>query len=280
VTLARLFPGLFSLPRPITTPDVPVIVAASILSIYDAPMLPIVKVGDSPTIEKDGVRLYQAIGSQPIIRLLTATRPSDYYRILWKSCETTSIWIGSLDYDDTLENLLKTFELTGFGDARVNNDSAPPHALITLDEIVSLYRERKLKCDLGVKDIASLAVFVDPDTPLIEAMNTMCEKRIRRLFLRGKAGRFVSDRHILAFLFSPKGLKIARDSPDYWTDLKISAIESMAARPVSPDAKVEDVGRMVEAGRDVFMLSDGLSLLSRWDLVMKPWKAGKLRLTL
>ena len=266
------------MPRPITTLDVPVIVAASILSIYDAPMLPIVKVGDSPTIMKDGVELFQAIGGQPIIRLLTATRPSEYYKILWKSCETTSIWIGSLGYDDTLDSLLRVFEMTGFGDAKVD---APPSlpALVTLTEVVSLYRERKLRCQLGVNEIASQAVFVDPEMPLVEAMNMMCEKKIRRLFLSGKASRYVSDRHILAFLFSPTGLKIARDSPDFWTDLKLSAIESKAARPVSPDAKVEDVGRMVEAGRDVFMLSDGLSLVSRWDLVMKPWKAGKLRLS-
>jgi CBS domain-containing protein len=278
VSLARLFPDLFSMPRPITTPDVPVIVAASVLSIYDAPMLPIVKVGDSPTIMKDGVELFQAIGSQPIIRLLTATRPSEYYKILWKSCETTSIWIGSLGFDDTLDKLLRVFELTGFGDAKVDAPPSPP-ALVTLTEVASLYRERKLKCQLSVKDVASPAVFVDPETPLVEAMNTMCEKKIRRLFLSGKAGRFVSDRNILAFLFSPKGLKIARDSPDFWTDLRISEMDSKTARPISPDAKVEDVGRMLEAGRDVFMLSDELSLVSRWDLVMKPWKAGKLRLS-
>lgn len=51
------------MPRPITTPDVPVIVAASILSVYEAPMLPIVKVGASPTREKEGSRSFRRSGA-------------------------------------------------------------------------------------------------------------------------------------------------------------------------------------------------------------------------
>ena len=278
VTLSRLFPSLFATPRPITTPDVPVIVAASILSVYEAPMLPIVKVGAAPRHEKEGVTLYQAIGSQPIIRPLTETKPSDYYKILWNSCTTTSIWIGALGYHDGLDELLRIFVLTGFGDARVDAPPSPP-ALITLNEVVELYRERRLRCELGVGEVASPAVVVDPDMPLMEAMNLMCERRIRRLFLREKAGEFVSDRNILAFLFSPKGLKIARDAPDSWINLRLSDIDSMSARLVSPDTRVEDVGMMLEAGRDVFVLSDSDSLISRWDLVIKPWKAGELGLS-
>jgi len=266
------------MPRPITTPDVPVIVAASILSVYEAPMLPIVKVGASPTREKEGVTLFQAIGSQPIISLLTETKPSDYYGILWNSCTTTSIWIGALGYDDGLDELLRVFVLTGFGDAKVDSPPSPP-ALITLNDVVALYLERKLKCELGVSEVASPALVVDSDMPLMEAMKLMCERRIRRLFLREKAGQFVSDRNILAFLFSPKGLKIARDTPDSWTDLRLSDIGSMFARIVSPDASVEEVGRMVQPGRDVFVLSENESLISRWDLVIKPWKSGKLSLS-
>lgn len=206
---------------------------------------------------------------------MTETKPSDYYKILWNSCTTTSIWIGALGYDDSLDELLRIFVLTGYGDAKVDSPPSPP-ALITLNEVVSLYREGKLKCGLRVSEVASPAVVVDSDTPLLEAMNLMCERRIRRLFLRGKAAEFVSDRNILAFLFSPKGLKIARDSPHAWTDLRLSGMASMSARIVSPEASVEDVGRMLEPGRDVFALSANESVISRWDLVVKPWKAGKL----
>jgi CBS domain-containing protein len=276
VKLSGLFPDLFEVSRPITTPDVPVIVAASILSIYDSPMLPIVKVGASPPVEKAGIKLFHAIGSQPIIRLLTETKPKNYYKALWNSCTTTSILIGSLGYDDTLDKLLSIFELTGFGDARVDSPPLPP-ALITLNEVAHLFRERKLKCTIGVKEVASRALAIDRDSTLLDAMRKMCERRVRRLFIEGKEREFISDRTILAFLFSPKGLKVARDSPGVWGDLKVSDIETKKAHIVSSEATVEDVGRLVEPGRDVFILSEGSLILSRWDLVMKPWKAGRLR---
>ena len=276
--LSKVFPGLYSVSRPITTPDVPVIVAASMLTAYDAPMLPLTRVGSQQPVEKNGVRLYQAVGSYPIISLFLETKPSDYYKVLWNSCSTTTVWIGSMGYEEPLDKLLSIFALTGFGDARVDVEGSPP-ALLTLNEVVSLYRDRKLNCSLPVKDVASDAIFIDPDAMLLDALHLMREKRIRRLFLRGRKGEFVSDRSILGLLFSPRGLKAARDSPDSWTDFKVSDMESTKAHLVSPDAMVEDVGSLVEPGRDVFMLWDWSSLVTRWDLVMKPWKAGKLNLS-
>ena len=212
------------------------------------------------------------------MRLVLETKPKDYYKVLWSPCTTATMWLGALEYQDSFENLLRIFQLTGFGDARVNAH-APPHALITLDEVVSLYRERKLRCKLPVDEIASRTVFVDPETTLMDAMRTMCDKRIRRLFLEGEQGFFVSDRNILAFLFSPKALAVAKDAPELWTDVSLSSIPSAKATFVSPLATVEDVGRMPEAVHGAFVLSDGESLVSRWDLVMKPWKEKQLSLS-
>jgi CBS domain-containing protein len=224
------------------------------------------------------VKLFKAIGGQQAISLVVKTKSKDRYRVLWDSCITTSMWLGALEYDDTLENLLRVFELTGFGDARVNA-RAPPHALLTLEEVVGLYRERRLSCTMGVKEVASRAIFIDPETSLIEAMTTMCDKRVRRLFLKGQKGEFISDRGVLAFLFSPKALSTAREQPELWTDVKVSEVQSGTAVDISPNSTVQEVGREVEGARSVFMLSDGVSLVSRWDLVMKPWKAGRLRLS-
>ena len=237
------------------------------------------RAGAPPEIERKEVNLFKAIGGQQIIRLILESAPADYDKILWYPCTTTTMWLGALEYGDSLEKLLRTFELTGFGDARVNG-SVPPHALITLDEVVSLYRERKLKCDLEVKEIASRTLFVDPDTKLLKAMKTMIDKRIRRLFLHGEEGAFVSDRNILAFLFSPKALAAEKSAPDSWTDVSVSSIPTTKATFVSPQASVEDVGSMPEPGHDVFLLSDGASLVSRWDLVMKPWREKRLSLAL
>jgi hypothetical protein len=278
VPLSELFPELFSVPRPVTLSDAPVIVAASTLLGYDSPMLPITKLGFQVETEKQGFRLFQAIASLSIIRMLVETEPRDYYEALWKPCDTTSIWIGSLVHEDTLETLLRVFELTGFGDARVDaRDSAT--ALITLNEVASLYKRQRLSCLLGVNEIASPVVSVDPEIPLIDAMTMMHRRRVRRLFLKGRDGEFVSDRGILALLFSPKALKVAEEAPASWIDMKLAAIKPMKVRFVSPQAQVQDVASIIEPGRDVFMLSEGGLVVSGWDLVMKPWMAGQLRLS-
>ena len=118
------------------------IVAASILTAYDAPMLPISsKSGAPPGREKHGVKLFRAIGGLPIIRMLMEAKPSRLLQGLGSSCTTTSVWIGSLSYDDTLENLLRIFELTRLRRCKSRAPRTPPPALITLDEVVSLYRD-------------------------------------------------------------------------------------------------------------------------------------------
>ena len=276
--MSELFPDLLSVSRPIMTPEVPVIVAASVLAGHDAPILPITRAGGSPPgVEKQGMRLFRAIGGQQAIRLVVKTRPKDRYKVLWGPCTTTSMWLGAVEYGDTLENLLRIFDLTGFGDARVNARS-PPHGLVSLEEVASLYREGRLSCAMLVKEVASRVISVDPESSLIEAMTTMCDRRVRRLFLKGKRDEFISDRSILALLFSPKALSMAKDAPELWTDFRVSDVRSATAGRVSPDSTVEEVGRLVGEGRNVLVMSTGLSLVSRWDLVMKPWKAGRLQL--
>jgi CBS domain-containing protein len=276
--LSELFPKLFSVPRPMTLSDAPVIVAASMLLGFDSPILPITKLGFQVETDKQGFRLFRAIAGLSIIRLLVETEPRDYYEALWKPCDTTSIWIGSLVYEDTLETLLRVFELTGFGDVRVDaRDSAS--ALITLNDVASLYKGQRLNCLLGIKEVASPVFSVDPEIPLLDAMTTMYKKRVRRLFLNGREGEFVSDRCILELLFSPKALRVAEDAPAAWIDMKLAAVKPMKARFVSPQSTVEEVATTIEPGHDVFMLSQGGLVVSGWDLVMKPWMAGGLYLS-
>ncbi len=280
VPLSKLFPNLFTIFRPIATPDLPLMVAASLLADYEHPIVPVTKGRSRSGLEREGVKLFKAMGGQQVLSLIVKTKPGDYQTLLWGPCGPTTIWLGAVEYDESLERLLRIFELTGFGDAKVIAP-APLHGLVSLEEVVSLYRERKLKCDLRVEDVASRAISVDPDATLLEAMKTMCDRRVRRLFLRerGKGGEYVSDRSILAFLFSPRLLTIAKDSPESWTNAKVSEVRTLSARQVSPDDKVEDVGRIADAERDVFTVSDGAFLVSKWDLVMKPWKARCLSLS-
>lgn len=261
--------------NPIITLETPLVVAASILAAHEAPILPLAN-GAGPTgVEKDGIRLFRAVGGQQVIRLIVKSKPSEYSKVIWAPCVESGMWLGALEYSSTLEDLLRVYEVTGFGDARVNGP-APPHALLTMDHVVSLYRERRLKCGISAEDVASRAIFIDPGAMLIDAMSTMCERRVRRLFLKDRKGEYVSDRAVLRFLFSPKSLAALKDKPESWTSQDVSKVQTQHARRLTSDATVGEVGKSVEPGRDVFVLPGGDLLVSRWDLVMKPWKLGKL----
>ncbi|MDA4115923.1 MAG: hypothetical protein OK442_05150 [Thaumarchaeota archaeon] len=76
--LSELLPDFLSVSRPIMTPEVPVIVAASVLAGHDAPILPITRAGGSPPgVERHGMRLFRAVGGQQAIKLVVKTRPKD-----------------------------------------------------------------------------------------------------------------------------------------------------------------------------------------------------------
>jgi hypothetical protein len=278
VPLSSLFPNLFTIFRPVATADLPLMVAASMLADYEHPIVPVRKGRPQAGEEKKGVKLFKAIGGQQVLRLIVKTKPSDYEKMLWGPCSDASIWLGAVEYEESLGRLLQVFDLTGFGDARVNA-KAPPHGLISLEEVVSLYRERRLRCELRLEEVASQAISVDPEETIIHAMTTMCDRRVRRLFLSGRKDEYISDRSVLAFLFSPRLLTVAKDSPESWTSAKVAEVQATRARAVSPKDKVEEVGRLADADRDVFTLAEGALLVSRWDLVMKPWKMGRLQVS-
>ena len=120
---------------------------------------------------------------------------------------------------------------------------------------------------------------IDSDQTVLEAMTTMRDHRVRRLFLRGREGEFVSDGSILAYLFTPRAITLAKESPRSWTGAKLSRIRPTKARRVSPTATVGELATMIQSGIDAFTLAGGAFVVTKWDLVMKPWKAGQISLS-
>jgi CBS domain-containing protein len=275
VPLSELFPDQFRVARPMISPETPLMTAGSMLASYEHPILEVTRTGAPQETQRDSVKLFRAVGGAQIVRLLLKSKPSDYHDVLWGPASAASMWLGVLDFEDSLDRLLSVFELTGFGDAML---TAPgrQYALVSLDDLIRLYRERWLKCDVQLKEVASKAHFVDPGASLVEAMGTMQTKRVRRLFVAGGDGRFVSDRTLLGFLFSPRSLAIARQTPDTWMKASVSDLRYGEALRAPSTTAVEEAARMIKTPLDVLWLPDEGSVVSRWDLTMKPWKKERL----
>jgi hypothetical protein len=66
-----------------------------------------------------------------------------------------------------LDVLLKVFDLTRFGDAAVEGIGTIP-ALVTLQDILPLYKNDMIKSTLSVSEIDSERIEISPDTYLMD----------------------------------------------------------------------------------------------------------------
>jgi hypothetical protein len=98
---------------------------------------------------------------------------------------------------------------------------------------------------------------------------------IRRLFVEKEQGKFISDRTLVDYMFSPQRLGVARAHPELWIDEAIEKLDTKAPGRCRTGGLDEAAKEMGSAPDDCLM-TDEWRVISRWDLVVKPWRAGKL----
>jgi CBS domain-containing protein len=281
--IETVLPDIFTVTRPIVQRSSALIVSANLLHLGNNPMLPIVEADSKidPLTKLDprtGMKMYASLGGYSVLNAILRTDPKDYAKLLWKHCEDFPVWRGSVKFTDTIDDLLKVFEVTKLGDAAVEGSRNFP-ALVTLQEILVLFRKGSIKSHLRVSEIGTAMVSISSDSTIIDALKAMFENRIRRVFLSDSEGNstisFVSDRHIIQHLFSPMGLERSQKDPTQWADAKLFTVERSEANIIG-DGKivnqaVTEIGDRVD---DCLVCEDSRKVVSRWDIVMKTWKTG------
>jgi len=221
--------------------------------------------------------MYATLGGYSVLDAILKTDPKDFMKLLWRPCQNFASWIGSIKYIDSLDNLLRVIDATKFGDIAVEESGDSP-ALVTLQEILSLFRNNTIKSIRIVSSIGTEMIEISPDSHLMDALRMMFQMRIRRLFLTGErkraVSRFVSSRHIIRFLFSPERLEIVKRNPELWTDAKLSEIEISNAKNISDEHVINQAAREIgDRVDDCLVCERSKKVVTRWDIVMKPWKA-------
>jgi hypothetical protein len=269
VPISKLLPDIFKVPRLATDPSSPLIYSGSLLQMSDITMLPVHKKEVKREGEK-GVKLYGAFGSYAVIQSLVVLPPENSYKFLWRPTSELLIWVGSVSSADDLDTLLSVFESTAFGAARLSGKQI--RTLVTLDDVVGLVREGTLVSQLCMDDISSELITTAEDNTMVEALHLMFKARVRRLFLDDQPGKFVSDRSILALLFSPYMLKVARDSPEKWLEASVRELPKREASSVLATDSLMEGTRPLGHWPDDCLLTDNNRVVTRWDIVMKSWK--------
>lgn len=281
--LSALLPNLFKTPRPVIDAKSPIIISGNLLQLGEVHMLPLVQ-GLEPRINQETkIKMYAALGGASILNRVLNTEPKDYEKLIWTPCQEMPLWIGTVNYDDSLEDLLNVFVKTRFGNAAVERNTSM-RALVTLSEILGLYRTHKITSNLRAEDVGSEMVSISSDQDLVEALGLMFNKRVRRVFLKSSTHRnnnleFISDRDIIRFLFSPDRLEIAKKSPELWIKAKLSELDSNMALPIADEKTINQASMEIKDRiGDCLVCNTSLRVVSRWDIVVKPFTHGHYEL--
>lgn len=271
-SVSRLLPHIFDVDPPRVRGDDPIILTGSLLRYSELHMLEGEDV-DPPPMESPGVTLRPAFGSRELLRRVAGSEPSEYYKALWAKSMEVPVWVSSTGYDSPFDDVIQGFKATGFGGGFVSRGSQ--RALITLEQAVSLVAAGELSAQSSVEDVSSSPTSIEEDATIVEAIGGMLSQNVRRLFVRGKGGKYVSDRGITEHMFKPERLEVARDRPESWLDGGISAVPMKS--PVR--CQVEDLdaaAKLIGPAPDDCLVTEQGRVVTRWDIVVKPWAAGKL----
>jgi len=272
--ISELLPGMFDADPPMIQGDDPVVLTASFIKNIDVHFLPAGGKVPSRRSELGNVTLHPAYGSYGILKRIVDSEPKEYYKTLWSKSGEVPIWIGSCKFEQPFDDVLHAFSETKFGGARVTH--GVNEALITLGDAVGLIAEGKLSARMSTDEVCSVPIAISRNRPIVEAIRKMVSHNIRRLFVEEEQGKFVSDRTLIDYMFSPERLGVARDHPELWID---GTIERLVTKTPARcrSSSIDEAAKAMGPAPDDCLMTDGRRIISRWDLVVKPWRAGKLQ---
>lgn len=268
-TLEQSFPTLFSRSQPVIDRKSPLVYAASLLRFHSVEAAMMLMDGAQPM--RVGTRVAFVSGYSVLATLMQA-RPEQSYRVLFEQSERSAVAVQPLRSARDLRELLLVFQDARFGFTAVSRGTM--HAMLGLSDVIGLYKEGVLDSDLVVRDVASRVVTVDRHLQVKEAMKYMFDHRIRRIFVSG-TNAFVSDREIVSSVFSPRRLGEIKRSPRTLLDGTLLEVGPVEPTEVEGDMPVKEAARLALDSQGGALICDA-GVVSPWDLVMKPFAAGRL----
>jgi hypothetical protein len=275
--LNEALPTLFRRPFPVLESGTRVLLAGTLL---DTPRRDILKIA---TLDENMGRFsekkdeYLVFSGYTLIAKLLEIDQEEYYRFLYQPCEQASITTRPVDSNVELATIFDQFVETGFGWSLVEEEGK--FDVVSLADFIPLYQNELMQTDLTVPDVASQQIFSMPrDTGLKKALQEMMNKSIRRIFLSGTNSKFVSDREILTYIFSPERLNVVREDPSEMLEATLEDVESMEAIQVEGRPTIKKISYLFKPESGAWCLLCANGLVTPWDLVIKPWNMRRLKI--
>jgi hypothetical protein len=189
----------------------------------------------------------------------------------------SSLSIGSIDEREDLVSLLHVFETTTLGFAEVHRDNRSTEVIIFVKNLLRLYDSNILSCDLVLNDVASSPLFsLSKETKLEQTLREMLNRKFRRVQI-ADSRVIVSEREILSHLFQKDKVRVSAKSPERLLDGTLEEIEIKESPWLEGKGNLRDAAKILLTKNQDSVLTER-GLITPWDLTIKAWRLGELRI--
>lgn len=218
-----------------------------------------------------------AVSKYSILSNLINTQPSHYDRFMDSPCSESALLIGSASENDDIVSLLHVFESSTLGYSAIVNAEHKLIGLLSIVDVLQLYENNIFTSDLFIADVASSPIFgLRPETPLRKAVNAMVTRKFRRILIEGTK-KIVSDSDIIDFLFEVDESKKVKFLSNKLLDGNLSDVHAQEPPTIRPNEPIASVAKIIADAYHNCLLTDS-SITTPWDIVLKPWRLGRLRI--
>jgi hypothetical protein len=263
------FPNILKRQYPFVKPDYPLLTVLYLLRMNEVDAVP---------LEPEEGKENRAVFGFSSLPKFMSLAPKRFAHLLKEPCARASDELATFGMDADLEDVLDAFASKRLGFAFVHGAGARSgrNSLITLGDFLEMYGKNTLSSDLLVRDVASSMLVVPDSTTIRSALQTMFRNRYRRVFVSER--ECVSERNVMQYVFSP--LILEELGAGTGRDLMATPISRLGrSRPtvVPPYADLRTSALKLRGGMGRCLIVGSGKLASPWDVVMKPWKSGRLR---
>lgn len=265
---------------PVVKPEYPLLTVLYLLRIKDLDAVPL-------SLENQADGRGRAIFGFSSLAKLVSGSSSGFSTLLNSPCVSASDPLPVFDHRDSIDEVLAAYARRRLGVALIHDSSErktkksggrSEQSLLTLADFLDLMRKEKLVTQMKVSDVATPLLAVSSRTTIRAALRTMFKHRYRRVFLDDER-TYVSDRDIMDRVFRPDAIDSLESTS---RDILAAPIGKLGRRrspgAVSSNANLGEAAMKLDGDHTSCLLTTLDTVVTPWDIIMKPWIAKSLEI--
>ncbi len=269
--IGSAFPRLLERRYPTVKPSYSLVSVLYLLRMVDVAAVPL----------SEGLTSRRAVFGYSSLPKLMNLSPAAFDEFLDGPCERGAEKLDSFGLEDDVEKLLEAFKKRKLGFSLVNGKvrGEPRTILVSLVDIMGLYKTKQITSDMLVGEVSSPIFSMAGKSSIREALSAMFRLTHRTVFISGQR-KYISDRSIIDRVFGPSSLdRIREGSKTDVLDAKIGALDKMTPIEVGGRTSLQAAVLRLEDWGPCLAIKKKEEVVTAWDLVMKPWESGRLTIS-